>query len=511
MQDTIAAIATPPGSGGIGVIRVSGPLARSILGARFAPASPVFRDFRPWTLHRGAALDQEGGRIDDVLAVFMPGPRTFTGEDVAEWHCHGGPALLEALLESILAAGARPAERGEFTRRAFLNGRMDLTQAEAVAEVIAAPSREGARLAAARLHGLLGARMTALRDTLENLRARMCLAVDFPEEEAECLSPADLLAGVAAVDEAAAGLLAAFDRARCWREGVTAALAGPVNAGKSSLMNALLGRERAIVTDHPGTTRDFLEESVRLDGLPARLIDTAGLRGADAALDPAERQGIRLGQEKTAEADVIFLVFDGSRNEGGVPPELPGLAADLAGKGRDDRIILVWNKRDLAPPPEGWAAVWRNAWRNAVRAAGIPPSALAEQGVGQSAGQGADRGKDHPGEGNEPWTAAVSARSGEGLDDLARLARRVALAGRLTPAGSVDGEETLAPNLRQAVVLRRLRQDLASLAADARDGVPYDLCAVRLEVAVAALAEITGLDTPDEVLNRIFASFCIGK
>ena len=171
----------------------------------------------------------------------------------------------------------------------------------------------------------------------------------------------------------------------------------------------------------------------------------------------------------------------------------------------------MWNKRDLAPPPEGWAAVWRNAWRNAVRAAGIPPSAPAEQGVGQSAGQGADRGKDHPGEGNEPWTAAVSARSGEGLDDLARLARRVALAGRLTPAGSVDGEETLAPNLRQAVVLRRLRQDLASLAADARDGVPYDLCAVRLEVAVAALAEITGLDTPDEVLNRIFASFCIGK
>lgn len=499
MQDTIAAIATPPGSGGIGVIRVSGPLARSILGARFAPAAPAFRGFRPWTLHRGAALDPEGGRIDDVLAVFMPGPRTFTGEDVAEWHCHGGPALLEALLESILAAGARPAERGEFTRRAFLNGRMDLTQAEAVAEVIAAPSREGARLAAARLHGLLGARMTALRDTLENLRARMCLAVDFPEEEAECLSLADLLAGVESVDEAAAGLLAAFDRARCWREGVTAALAGPVNAGKSSLMNALLGRERAIVTEHPGTTRDFLEEAVRLDGLPARLIDTAGLRDAGAVLDPAEDRGIRLGQEKTAEADVIFLVFDGSRNEGAVPPELPCLAADFAGRGRDDRIILVWNKRDLAPPPEGWGAVWRNAWRNA-RAAGIAPSAPAGQGTGQDE-------EDHSGGGREPRTAAVSARTGEGLDDLARLARRVALAGLSAP----DGEETLAPNLRQAVVLRRLRQELALLAADARAGVPYDLCAVRLEGAVAALAEITGLDTPDEVLNRIFASFCIGK
>lgn len=489
MRDTIAAIATPPGSGGIGIIRVSGPLARSVLETRFAPASPSFRGFRPWTLHRGTALDAAGEELDDVLAVFMPGPRTFTGEDVAEWHCHGGPAVLEALLESLLAAGARLAERGEFTRRAFLNGRMDLTQAEAVAEMIAAPSREGARLAAARLHGLLGARVSALRERLEKLRAAICLAVDFPEEETDCLSREELLAGVTAVDDAAAALLAAFERARCWREGVTAALTGPVNAGKSSLMNALLGRERAIVTEHPGTTRDFLEEAVRLDGLPARLIDTAGLRGstdgATACLDPAEAQGIRLGQDKAADADVVFLVFDGARNET-VPPELAPLAADWGGRGKDERIVLVWNKRDIAPPPAGWEAAWRAAWRGAA-----PHAGRVESGAGE----------------DPPLTVAVSARTGEGLEELARVARRVALAGR-SPA---DEDDALAPNLRQATVLRRLREELALLAADARAGVPYDLCAVRLEGAVAALAEITGLDTPDEVLNRIFASFCIGK
>lgn len=488
MPDTIAAIATPPGSGGIGVIRVSGPLARSVLEARFAPASAAFHGFRPWTLHRGTALDAAGGALDDVLAVFMPGPRTFTGEDVAEWHCHGSPAVLEALLESLLAAGARLAERGEFTRRAFLNGRMDLTQAEAVAEMIAAPSREGARLAAARLHGLLGARMNALRETLEHLRAGICLAVDFPDEETDCLSREDLLDGVTAVDDAAAGLLAAFERTRCWREGVTAALAGPVNAGKSSLMNALLGRERAIVTEHPGTTRDFLEEVVRLDGLPVRLIDTAGLRDAEASLDPVEAQGIRLGRDKTAGADVVLLVFDGARANGAIPPELAPLAADFGGGGRHGKIILVWNKRDIAPPPAGWGDAWCSAWT----------AAWCEAASGSASSATGD---------DPPLTVAVSARTGEGLEDLARLARRVALAG-LAPT---DEDDALAPNLRQATVLRRLREELAPLAADVKAGIPYDLCAVRLEGAVAALAEITGLDTPDEVLNRIFASFCIGK
>lgn len=268
--DTIAAIATAPGAGGIGIVRVSGPGALPILEKLFAPAGKG--DYKPWTLRRGRVQDTEGNTLDDSLAVFMPGPKTFTGEDVAELQCHGGPVLLAAVLEACLRAGARLAERGEFTRRAFLNGRMDLTQAEAVAEMIAAPSKEGTRLAAAKLDGVLGQRIGDLRERVEHLRAQICLAVDFPEEEVECLPQEGFLSAIADVKAAVASLLAGFERTRCWREGVTVALAGPVNAGKSSLMNALLGRQRAVVTEYPGTTRDFLEEPIQLAGLPLSLI-----------------------------------------------------------------------------------------------------------------------------------------------------------------------------------------------------------------------------------------------
>ena len=186
---TIAAIATAPGAGGIGIVRLSGPQAREILSRMFRPASVKFTGFRPWVLHRGRVLDHEGVPLDDVLAVFMPGPRTFTGEDVAEIHCHGGPFIVQAVLETALRLGARAAEQGEFSRRAFVNGRMDLSQAEAVAELIAAPSREALRYSLNRLDGLLGLKVTALRRQLEGLRVQMSLAVDFPDEEVECLAP----------------------------------------------------------------------------------------------------------------------------------------------------------------------------------------------------------------------------------------------------------------------------------------------------------------------------------
>lgn len=473
-SDTIAAIATAPGAGGIGIIRVSGPDAGKILRQLFVPASSTFQGFQPWRLHRGSVLDADGVRLDEVLAVFMPGPRSFTGEDVAEWHCHGGPVLLEAVLALVLDAGARLAERGEFTRRAYLNGRMDLTQAEAVAEMIAAPTREGARLAAARLDGLLGRRMDALRERLETLRAHVCLAVDFPEEEVDCLSPLDFQKALAGVDAAAAALLAGFERNRCFTEGVLVALAGPVNAGKSSLMNALLGRERAIVTEHPGTTRDFLEEPAKLAGLPVRLVDTAGLRSASATADPVERHGIRLGKDKIAEADVIFLLFDGALAS--CADSLPEDIRELASGLNPQRVILVWNKADVAPPPADWARTGTFLWPS-LDAKGQPPR------------------------------LAVSARTGQGLEELCALARSVALAG----SGRVDASEEAVPNLRQALALGRVREELTALMQDVADGVPYDLCAVRLESAVAVLAEITGLDTPDDVLNRIFASFCIGK
>lgn len=458
-SDTIAAIATAPGTGGIGIVRVSGLKALSVLETLFSPSGKG--GWKPWTLRRGHVLDGEGHRLDDALAVFMPGPKTFTGEDVVEFQCHGGPVLLGAVLEACLNAGARLAERGEFTRRAFLNGRMDLTQAEAVAEMIAAPSKEGARLAAAKLDGVLGRRITDLREKVEHLRAQICLAVDFPDEEVECLPQESFLKAIAGVKDAVAALLAGFERTRCWREGVTVAIAGPANAGKSSLMNALLGRQRAVVTEYAGTTRDFLEEPVQLAGLPVRLVDTAGLRDTD---NPAEAQGIRLGRSRIETADVILLMLDGSEG----PTEQTWR---LLGELGPERTLLVWNKSDLATPPLHWYV---------PNTGSVPPAGH----------------------------AAISARLGDGLEQLSENVRMLALA-RSRGEEPEPGEAV--PNLRQARSLSEVRGELEALEQDVRTGIPYDLCAVRLEGAAAALAEITGLDAPEEVLNRIFASFCIGK
>ena len=386
--DTIAAIATAPGAGGIGIVRVSGPGALPILEKLFAPAGKG--GYKPWILRRGRVQDTEGNTLDDSLAVFMPGPKTFTGEDVAEFQCHGGPALLAAVLEACLCAGARLAERGEFTRRAFLNGRMDLTQAEAVAEMIAAPSKEGARLAAAKLDGVLGQRIGDLRERVEHLRAQICLAVDFPEEEVECLPQEGFLSAIA---------------------DVTAAVA---------------------------------------------------LRETD---NPAEAQGIQLGRSMIESADVVLLMVDGTE---GTTPDTWALLSELG----PERTILVWNKSDLATPPPHWYGKETNL--------SVKPAAH----------------------------AVISARKGEGLETLAEAVRELALA-RSQGQEPEPGEAV--PNLRQARSLMEVLGELEALEQDVLAGVPYDLCAVRLEGAASALAEITGLDTPEEVLNRIFASFCIGK
>ena len=456
--ETIAAPATATGQGGIGVIRMSGPATRSILARIFQPAAPGFSGFRPWTLYRGRILAVSGTLLDDGLAVFMPGPRSFTGEDVAELHCHGSPALLGLVLENLCMAGARLAERGEFTRRAFLNGRMDLTQAEAVAELIAAPGPEAARWAALRLEGRLGRQIAALRDQVDDLRALICLAVDFPDDEIDAaLTPEAFAAQAAHILAAFTGLITACERTRHWRDGLTLALAGPVNAGKSSLLNLLLGRERALVSATPGTTRDYLEENIRLGNLPVRLVDTAGLR---SEADAVEADGIRLGRRVIEQADGILLLIDGAQ-----PDAL--LTAALLRELGPQRIILVWNKQDLGPPP---------AWLNEPPYASVPQVAL-------------------------------SARSGHGVENLEQAVRSLAL----RQAAGEPEAEALVPNLRQTEALRLARAELEALCADVQAAVPWDLCAVRLDSVAAALEEVTGQSTPDEVLNRIFSAFCIGK
>ena len=464
MRDTIAAIATPRGAGGIGIVRISGPDALRVLEAVFRPASGT-ASFRPWVLHHGVVHDG-GGPLDDVLAVFMPGPRTFTGEDMAEIQCHGGVFLIQAVLEAVLRKGARPAARGEFSRRAYLNGRMDLSQAEAVAELVAAPSREAARYGLRRLEGALGRRVAALRERLDEARAGMCLAIDFPGDEVECLPPEAFAALVEEVSNGIVSLLAGHRRAALMEDGASVVLAGGVNAGKSSLLNALLGHSRALVTDIPGTTRDFLEEVVRVNGLPVRLADTAGLREGGGEV---ERLGMERSREKVAQADAVLILLDGGAlgDAGAASAVCPDTAAAealaLAG---DLPVLLVWNKMDLCRP-----ACFPPVW------AGDRPCAM------------------------------ISALTGEGVDELAEALHALLL----RDAAAHPPEDGLAPNARQALELERALEEITALLGDIRVGRSYDCLSVRLDTAAAHLADVTGEDTPEEVLNRVFSSFCIGK
>lgn len=467
-ETTIAAQATAQGSSGIAVIRLSGPLSKPLLQQLFAPGSAKFSDFEPWKLHHGRLHDAPGHVLDDVLCVFMPGPRSYTGEDCAEIHCHGGQAVVSAILATLFAAGAVPAQRGEFSRRAFVNGRMDLSQAEAVAEIIAAPCREAIEQSLRRLDGELSRRVQHLRSNLETVRVHMSLAVDFPDDEVEILDRGSFLKQVQGAAAALSELLTGVDRARVTRSGARVVLAGSVNAGKSSLLNALLGQTRALVTSVPGTTRDFIEESVLFEDLPVRLVDTAGLRESE---DTVESLGIRRSREQIDQAQCLLLVMDGSQGKSANETECPDpvvreLLAEAPG---DLPVLILWNKVDLVPAPGT-----RPAWCRRP-------------------------------DGSEPPFLGVSALTGKGIDALCTAAK-AAILESLPPSG-----EAVAPNDRQAAALRAAASELAALSDDIEAGQLYDLLSVRLDMACAYLDDAIGVGTAQDVLNRVFESFCIGK
>jgi tRNA modification GTPase len=454
---TIAAVSTPPGTGGIGIVRMSGPMSKPIAARLFKPAAPSFTDFKPRFMHYGQVADATGRPLDMCMAVYLPGPRTYTGEDMVEFQCHGGMTVMRLVLEALIEAGAEPAGPGEFTKRAFLSGRLDLSQAEAIAELINAPSRAGLDMARNKLSGGLSQKIRDLRADLETLRAGVCLAIDFPEEEVECMPPDQFLGGVRRALAGVREMLAGYNRARPWREGLLAVLAGQVNAGKSSLMNALLGRERAIVTDLPGTTRDYLEESIDLDGLPVRLVDTAGLRDTGDAI---ELEGVKRSRELIDSADVVLLVIDASRPAEDIDMRM---AKELGAH----KTLVVCNKADLAPADPD------------------PCQSFIAQGL---------------------TAIRISSSRHLGLDELAEAIRDRAPGDFAEP-----GAEAAAPNLRQAKGLEAAQAELEELELDAQAEVPYDLLSVRLETACAHLSEITGDIAPDDVLNSVFESFCIGK
>ena len=445
-EDTIAAIATPAGRGGIGIIRVSGPastaIARRLTGAVPPPRRAVFARF----------VDPEGVALDEGLALFFPGPQSFTGEDVVELHGHGGPVVLDLVLQTVLAAGARHAEAGEFSRRAFLNDKLDLTQAEAIADLIDSGSAAAARAALNSLQGEFSARVHTLVEMLTELRSYVEAAIDFPEEDVDFLSDKALERRCNELDREFSDLRACAHQGSLLREGLSVVIAGPPNAGKSSLLNALAGYEAAIVTDIPGTTRDVLRERIAIDGLPLHVIDTAGLRETH---DRVELEGIRRARAELERADRALVLIDATADQ---EQEIPAL---LDGLGSEIPVTVIVNKIDLLGV-----------------APRIEPGAVTRIHISALTGAGIDLLREHLKTcvGFQPaGNSALSARRRH-LDALAR------------------GEA----HFREAV--RQL--------ADYRAG---ELMAEELRFGQQALAEITGEFGSEDLLGRIFSSFCIGK
>jgi tRNA modification GTPase len=445
--DTIAAIATPPGRGGVGMVRVSGALvptiATELLGDIPEPRRAALRTFR----------DAAGDMLDSGLALYFPGPNSFTGEDVLELHGHGGPVVMDMLLARVLGLGARNAQPGEFTQRAFLNDKIDLTQAEAIADLIDSGSSQAARAALRSLQGEFSVAVHSLTEAVTETRMHVEAAIDFPEEEVDFLADNVLHKRINAAIDLCEQITAKAQQGALLREGMTVVIAGRPNAGKSSLLNRLAGYEAAIVTDIPGTTRDVLRERIHIDGMPLHIADTAGLR-EDA--DVVEAEGIRRAHNEMTRADRILYVIDATRT---LDDET--MRAELAALPQDIPVSVVLNKIDLAKTPSRY-------------------------------------------EQSRPPRLHISATTGEGIDLLREhLKECMGFQGAGTGTISARRRHLDALNRANAHLLEAQRQLLERRAGE--------LMAEELRQAQQCLAEITGEFTPDDLLGRIFTTFCIGK
>ena len=480
-NDTIAAVATPFGEGAISLLRVSGPHAVEVVGrvcrtrgVHPLATLPVRTQFRAqiFSLDVSSSVPSPNApALDDVLLTIFRAPASYTGEDVVELTCHGGILLTRRVLEALLAAGARPARPGEFTERAFLHGKLDLTQAEAVMDLISAQTDLALKSASEQLAGRLGERITALRADLLGLVAHLEAFIDFPDEDIDPDTGAGFLQRCDDTLAALDALLATADQGRILREGVRTVIFGEPNVGKSSLLNALLGHDRAIVSPTPGTTRDTIEEFVNVRGLPLRLIDTAGLR-AEAA-DELERAGMSRTRASLAHADLALHVVDGSRENA----ECGMRNAELAGNEMTaEASILVLNKSDLGIHPS-----WRidEAAASAIPAFRIPHSA---------------------------FRIPISCRTGEGIDTLAD-----AIYARVTGGEIAWNPGTAAINARHQDCLRRARASLETARAALVRAEPPEIVALDLRAALETVGEVIGGTGTEEILGHIFSRFCIGK
>lgn len=454
--DTIAAIATAAAPAAIGILRLSGPKAVEAAGAVFTPADGrPLQEHPPRAMIFGVLRDRDGAVIDQVLCTYAKGPASYTGEDTAELHCHGAPMALSLGLEALFAQGARQAGPGEFTRRAFLNGRLDLVQAEAVADLLDARSREGARHAAGQLSGVLSRKLEEIYSALVDVMAHFHAVLDYPDEDIDPFREAELSAALGEQERKLEALLSTCRRGKRLRHGVPCAMVGRPNAGKSSLLNALAGYDRAIVSDIPGTTRDTVEAEVELGGVLLRLVDTAGLREAH---DPIEQLGVERSRAAMEGAELIFVVCDSSvpitQEDTGLLEKAMALAP----------TILVYTKRDLPSAPAPFLNL----------------------------------------SGDFP-VVEVSARTGQGLDELERSVSA------LFPKDSGQGYGELLTNQRQEDAARRASEGVRRARVALRAGVTPDALLSDVEQALEALGELTGRSIREDVTDRIFQRFCVGK
>ena len=438
-RDTIVAIATPPGIGGVGVVRLSGPLSLSI-------TESICRDVPPARVMAKREFRNQEGVIDQGLVVCYCAPRSYTGEDLTEFHAHGNPVILDMLVRRAVELGARQAEPGEFTRRAFLNDRISLLEAEAVADLITAGSEAAVRAANRSLAGEFSARIQELRVEMESLRVEVEASIDFGEEDIQLQNEARVLERLEDLRTSLANLINTASRGRVLAEGATVVIAGRPNAGKSSLMNRLTGHDASIVTSLPGTTRDLLRERVNLGGIPVTLVDTAGLR---ETAEEIEAEGVRRAREVTRQADVVLYLVDAMDKDA-----ITAAPAEIAQLGRGAPTLLVYTKTDLGVSPD-------------------------------------------------PRHLSLSAATGAGIDVLIEAVSR--------HLGSFSSEESVfSARRRHLEALAKADEHLCAALLQARQA-NSELFADDLRQAHEALGEITGKTSSDELLGRIFSSFCIGK
>ncbi|MEW6571534.1 MAG: tRNA uridine-5-carboxymethylaminomethyl(34) synthesis GTPase MnmE [Nitrospirota bacterium] len=459
-DDTIAAISTPLGEGGIGIVRLSGKNSSAIVDKIFHPAKKkAVQDLKSYSMAYGNIIDPSNKeKIDEVLVTLMRSPYSYTREDVVEINCHGGMITLRKTLELVLKHGARLADPGEFTKRAFLNGRIDLSQAEAVLDLIRAKTDESRRIAIEQLQGGISEKITRFRDSVMEICTHIEAYIDFPEDDIETATRRDLLYSLNRIIEDLRSLGNTYDDARYFREGLSTAIVGRPNVGKSSLLNALLQKDRAIVTEIPGTTRDVIEEYLNIKGLPLRIMDTAGIR---AVQDPAEQEGVRRSLKSIENADLVIAIFDSNQS-------LTEEDFEVLKKVKDKNTIYVLNKSDLP------AVVEKEVFSSFILHSSSPLN--------------------------------ISATRGDGIEAL-----KEQIVAACLKDWKEEREGVVISNLRHKMSIERARAALERAASLLGGNQPLEIVALELRDGLDRLGEIVGAVTTEDILNKIFSEFCIGK